>query len=87
MTFWADFGNNGSFETCLGMASVQVFDIAKCPVDGLEYSVFLPVNFNHYRRPCDEGPRWYLSAQSCRGTTSHLASIPITFRNGVIERS
>ncbi len=56
VTFWGDFNNNGTFETCLGTASVKVFDL-DVPADGLEYSVFLPVNFNHYRRPCTEGPR------------------------------
>jgi hypothetical protein len=56
VTFWADFDNNGSFETCLGTASVQVFDV-DVPPEGLEYSVHLPVDFNPYRRPCAEGPR------------------------------
>ena len=56
VTFWADFNNNGIFETCLGTASVQVFDL-EVPPEGLEYSVRLPVNLNPYRRPCSEGPR------------------------------
>jgi hypothetical protein len=56
VTFWADFNNNGTFETCLGTASVQVFDL-EVPPEGLEYSVRLPVNLNPYRRPCGEGPR------------------------------
>ena len=56
VTFWADFNNNGTFETCLGTASVQVFDL-DVPPDGLEYSVHLPVDLNPYRRPCGEGPR------------------------------
>lgn len=56
VTFWADFDNNGDFGTCLGTASVQVFDL-EVPPDGLEYSVRLPVNLNPYRRPCDDGPR------------------------------
>ncbi len=56
VTFWADFNNNGTFETCLGTASVQVFDL-DVPSGGLEYSVNLPVNLNPYRRPCGQGPR------------------------------
>lgn len=56
VTFWADFNNNGTFETCLGTASVQVFDL-DVPPEGLEYSVRLPVDLNPYRRPCNEGPR------------------------------
>lgn len=56
VTFWADFNNNGTFETCLGTASVQVFDLP-VPPEGLEYSVHLPVDLNPYRRACTEGPR------------------------------
>jgi hypothetical protein len=56
VTFWADFNNNGSFETCLGTASVQVYDL-QVPAEGLEYAVSLPVDLNPYRRLCDAGPR------------------------------
>lgn len=56
VTFWADFNNNGTYETCLGTASVQVFDL-EVPPQGLEYSVRLPVNLNPYRRQCGQGPR------------------------------
>lgn len=57
VTFWADFDDNGTFETCLGTTSVNVYDIAKIPKEGLEYAVFLPVNLNEHRRPCEKGPR------------------------------
>ena len=57
VTFWADLNNNGFFETCLGTASVRVHDIERIPKEGLEYSVYLPVNLAQYRKPCQEGPR------------------------------
>ncbi len=56
VTFWADFNNNGIFETCLGTTSVDVHDIQKIPKEGLEYAVFLPVDLSKHRRPCEEGP-------------------------------
>lgn len=55
VTFWGDFDNNGSYETCLGTTSVNVHDITPLPQGGLEYSVFLPVDLDKYRRPCQEG--------------------------------
>jgi len=36
---------------------VQVFDVDHIPGDGLEYSVYLPVNFGAHRRVCQQGPR------------------------------
>lgn len=57
VTFWADFDDNGTFETCLGTASVKVYDIADMPEEGLEYAVQLPVDLAAHRQPCDAGPR------------------------------
>ncbi|MBL9134899.1 MAG: hypothetical protein JNK85_03480 [Verrucomicrobiales bacterium] len=57
VTFWGDFNGNGTFETCLGTASVQVYDVTKIPDDGVHYAVRLPVDLNPYRKPCTEGPR------------------------------
>ena len=57
VTFWADLDDNGTFETCLGTTSVTVYDIADIPREGLEYAVFLPVNFDALRQPCREGAR------------------------------
>lgn len=57
VTFWGDFNNNGTFETCLGTAQVKVYDIESIPDGGLEYSLQLPVNLNKYRQECEKGPR------------------------------
>ncbi len=56
VTFWADFNDNGTFETCLGTASVTVYDV-DVPDAGLEYAVFLPVDLNPYLQPCQDGPK------------------------------
>ena len=57
VTFWADFDNNGTFSTCLGTTSVNVYDIEDIPQEGLEYAVFLPVDLSPYRQPCEDGPK------------------------------
>jgi hypothetical protein len=57
VTFWADVDGNGTYETCLGTTSVKVHDVASLPDKGLEYSVFLPVDFDKLRRPCWQGAR------------------------------
>ncbi len=57
VTFWADTDDNGSFETCLGTTSVNVYDSDPLPEGGLEYAVFLPVDLDQYRKPCKEGAR------------------------------
>jgi hypothetical protein len=57
VTFYADLNNNGTYETCLGTTSVQAHDIKNLPNGGLEYAVFLPVDFSKFRLPCLSGPR------------------------------
>jgi len=57
VTFWADTDDNGSFETCLGTTSVNVYDSDPMPEGGLEYAVFLPVDLDQYRKPCKAGAR------------------------------
>ncbi len=57
VTFWGDFNGNGTFETCLGTASVKVNDFADIPPEGLEYSVFLKTDLAKYRQPCTKGAR------------------------------
>jgi hypothetical protein len=56
VTFWADFDNNGSFETCLGTATVRVYDV-NVPPQGIYYAVRLPVDLNSHRQPCRRGPK------------------------------
>lgn len=57
VTFWADFDGNGSFETCLGTAQVQVYDLANVPPAGVYYAVRLPVDLTPYRQACEKGPK------------------------------
>lgn len=55
VTFWGDFDGNGSFETCLGTASVTVYDLSKIPSKGIYFAVRLPVDFSKYRERCKKG--------------------------------
>lgn len=57
VTFWADFDGDGSFETCLGTAQVQVYDLANVPPAGVYYAVRLPVDLIPYRQACEKGPK------------------------------
>ncbi|HXK03042.1 MAG TPA: hypothetical protein VMS37_11620 [Verrucomicrobiae bacterium] len=58
ITFWADFDDNGTFETCLGTAAVRVHDFGRMiPEGGLEYGVSLPVFLVPYQKLCTAGPR------------------------------
>jgi hypothetical protein len=56
VTFWADLNANGYYETCIGTASVKVYDIATVPQDGLEIAVHLPADLLRWRLPCADGP-------------------------------
>jgi hypothetical protein len=56
VTFWADFDSNGTFETCLGTASVTVYDVAGTAPQSVYYAVRLPVDLSAHRKPCHEGP-------------------------------
>ena len=51
--FWIDWGSGWEWA---GTASVNVYDIAAIPSEGLSYAVYLPVNLNDHRKPCGEGP-------------------------------
>lgn len=57
VTFWADFDGNGTFETCLGTADVQVYDVEDIPPEGIHYAVRLPVDLDAYRQDCKKGPK------------------------------
>jgi hypothetical protein len=57
VTFWADLDGSGSFASCLGTASVTVYDIADIPRSGLEFAVSLPTTLFAYRQPCTAGPK------------------------------
>lgn len=52
VTFWGDFDNNGSFETCLGTADVTVYDVSGTAPQDVFYSVRLPVDLTQYRQDC-----------------------------------
>jgi hypothetical protein len=54
VAFWADWDGNGSYETYLGTAAVQVHDIAAIPEGGLFYAVMLPANFAAHLKPCTQ---------------------------------
>jgi len=57
VTFWGDFDNNGTFETCFGSIGLRVHDFEKIPEHGLEYGVSLPVDLTPYQQPCKKGPK------------------------------
>ncbi|MCP4580515.1 MAG: hypothetical protein GY839_02775 [candidate division Zixibacteria bacterium] len=52
VAFWADWDNNGTFDSYLGTSSVEVFDIARKTSEGLYYSVMLPANFSKRLKNC-----------------------------------
>jgi hypothetical protein len=51
VAFWADWDDNGTFETYLGTAAVTVHD-ETAPADGISYAVFLPIDLAAQQRPC-----------------------------------
>jgi hypothetical protein len=57
VTFWADFDGNGTFESCLGTASVQVYDLSSIPPEGIHYAVRLPIDLERHRQACRRGPK------------------------------
>jgi hypothetical protein len=56
VSWWIDADGNGSFETFLGTASVNIHDIAALPAEGVHLAVRLPVDLSEHRRACRKGP-------------------------------
>lgn len=52
VAFWADWDDTCKW-SYLGMATVNVHDIAAIPPDGLCYSAILPVDLTHHRQNCE----------------------------------
>jgi len=52
VAFWADWENTCNW-TYLGELTINVHSIAKIPLDGLTYSVALPVDVRSASRPCN----------------------------------
>jgi hypothetical protein len=53
VAFWIDWGGGWQYA---GTASTRVHDIASIPKEGLSYAVYLPVDLNAHRKPCQDGP-------------------------------
>ena len=56
VAFWIDFGD-GDGLTYIGTSSVQVYDFAKIPAEGLQYAVRLKTDLGQRIAPCTTGPR------------------------------
>lgn len=57
VTFWADFDDNGTFQACLGTASVRIYDLNSIPPTGIYVAVRLHVDLDYYRQDCKEGAK------------------------------
>jgi hypothetical protein len=53
VSFWIDWNNNGTFDSYVGTATVQVHDILDMPADGLYYCVSLPVDLSNRIKRCN----------------------------------
>ncbi len=56
VSFWIDW-LDGSGWTYAGTTSVRVHDISSMPKEGLDYSVYLPVDLSSKRQLCEQGPK------------------------------
>lgn len=54
VAFWVDWGSGWQYA---GTTSVTVHDFSSIPAGGLQYSVFLPLDLNSHRQPCENGPK------------------------------
>jgi hypothetical protein len=81
VAFWVDWGSGWTYA---GTSSVTVHDFSDIPSDGLQYSVFQPVDVASHTQPCDAGPktakvRAVLSWEVPPSTTDPYA--PVTWGN------
>lgn len=53
VAFWVDYGFGWTYA---GTTSVDVHDLRGITADGIEYSVFLPVDLTTHQQPCEAGP-------------------------------
>lgn len=56
VAFWVDWGDGAGW-TYVGTTSVNVHDISSIPPEGLQYSVFLPVDLTCRHQPCQKGAK------------------------------
>lgn len=54
VSFFADYSNDGAFESYLGTVSVKVNDIQNMPSEGLNYCVFLKNDFTKRLKYCND---------------------------------
>lgn len=54
VAFWLDYGSGYTY---VGTTAVNVHDFAHIPAGGLQYAVFLPVNFENVQQACQYGPK------------------------------
>ena len=54
VAFWADWDDNGTFDSYLGTTAVTVHD-EPIPAGGISYSVYLPVDLAAHQAACDAG--------------------------------
>jgi DNA uptake protein ComE-like DNA-binding protein len=81
VAFWVDWGSGWTY---VGTSSVNVHDFSAIPPDGLDYSVFQPVDIASHRQPCGAGAktakvRAVLSWDTPPSTTDPYA--PVTWGN------
>jgi hypothetical protein len=54
VAFWTDWGSGWTYA---GTTSVTVRDFSTIPAGGLQYSVFLPIDFSKHQQPCGDGAK------------------------------
>ncbi|GIU71368.1 MAG: hypothetical protein KatS3mg003_0847 [Candidatus Nitrosocaldaceae archaeon] len=54
VAFWVDYGSGWQY---VGTTSVNVYDFATIPAEGLDYAVYLPLNSLDKRQSCEKGAK------------------------------